>query len=47
MLKGRGVTVVNCHSGRNVGWMYGVWVGLLRGQFVGGRNVKVPAEDKQ
>jgi hypothetical protein len=37
MLNGLSVTVVNCHSGRNVGWTYGV------GRFVGGRNVMVPA----
>jgi hypothetical protein len=41
MLKGRSVTVANCHSGWNVGWTYGV-VGMSRGRFVGGRNVKVP-----
>jgi hypothetical protein len=41
MLRGRSVTVVNCHRGRNVGGRM-VWVGMLRGRFVGGRNVKVP-----
>ncbi len=39
MLKGQSVTEVNCHSGRMV------WVGMSRGWFVGGGNIKVPSTE--
>ncbi len=41
-LQGRSVTLVNCHSGRNILWIF-VRAEMSHGLLVGGHNIKAPS----